>query len=184
MGVARTLRRRLREDTSPAHQRVDTVLSQYDLADPMDLATFLQIHFVVFDRLSGSAGRTAAVFGDLLAALRADLIILDMPLADLHDPVDLHPIAVDYVVLGSRLGTQVLRKFWQKSENALARRADQYFGLPNDPAAWQQFCKDLDARPDTGPEADRVVADTDVIFDLFLDEALKRSPRRAAFAHA
>ena len=78
-----------------------------------------------------------------------------------------HPIASDYVLLGSRLGLQVLRRRWQASPYPSVLAAAAYISLPPVSRQWKALCHLLAAKPAEGCEADRVVADAIHIFYLF-----------------
>lgn len=77
------------------------------------------------------------------------------------------PDAAMYIFLGSRRGAQMMRRHWAAAAKGAARDAGAFLSLDPRNEEWRRFCADLAARPPDGPHADRVVADTVAIFDLF-----------------
>jgi heme oxygenase len=69
----------------------------------------------------------------------------------------LDPLAVDYLVLGSRLGTEVLRRHLADAAPALPMPA--YFRAPPATAEWRALCQHLDQ---INPESDRAAR---ILFD-------------------
>ena len=177
--VARGLRDRLRYDTAADHDRLDARFSQLDLQVRADFPVFLAAHFMAFSTLRRLGMQGRLVRQDDLArfeqALGRDLNVFGHnahPTLTMDAPCD--PIALDHIVLGSRLGTAVLRKRWQGSSDAMVLRAGAYFGLPQDAHLWRQHCAAMAERDETGADADRAVADTRRLFGLF-ETALSRA---------
>lgn len=75
--------------------------------------------------------------------------------------------AVDHIVLGSRLGTAVLRRAWQAASDSRVQAASRYFSLPGMSASWRSHTRDLTSRSPTGPDAERVISDTKALYHLF-----------------
>jgi heme oxygenase len=92
----------------------------------------------------------------------------------------LHPLAVLYVLLGSGMGAEVLRRRWLAASDPVVRGAGHLFGLPPRTAGWRQFCAEMAGRPADGADAAEVLRDAVRIFGLYrtaLDQA--RPPVRS-----
>lgn len=121
----------------------------------------------------------------MITALQADRRALgdDAPLPPLAAlAVTPHPVAVAYILLGSRLGTQVLRRDWAQSADTQVQGAGRYFALPPLTAEWRRLVADLDARPVLGPDAQQILSDAEAIFDLFARSALLELTRMGVTA--
>ncbi|HVG48091.1 MAG TPA: hypothetical protein VM899_08155 [Rubellimicrobium sp.] len=167
-----TLRDRLRADTAARHGCVDRAYSSLDITKPGDFRTFLLAHLQVLDALRCAPGHQAAAAEDLrsrmMLALRADLRELDShPRAGpAGRPLD--PTAVHYLLLGSSLGTQVLRRRWLQATSPVVAAAGRYLNLGVPPGAWRHLCDQLAGCAAVNAEADRTVGDTIEIFDRHL----------------
>ena len=85
-----------------------------------------------------------------------------------HDAASsLDPLAVDYVVAGSRLGLKVLKTRWASSSDPLVRAAGAYFTQPNAAPAWPKVCRALSTVSLDSARAGAITRDTKRIFDLF-----------------
>lgn len=167
-----TFRDTLRHASRPDHDRVDAAFSDLDLADRADFAVFCRIHMACFAALARQPDldhATVALLARAQAALARDLAHLGED-ATAPDPRIGHafdPDAVAYVVAGSRLGSQVLRKRWAQTTDPTLRAANCYFTLPGDGAHWKDVCHALSQISPDGPRAQRIVADTKAIFAMF-----------------
>lgn len=167
-----TLRERLRSDTRVQHEQVDAAISAIDLGTPEGLGDFLAIQHAALTRLACAEGHdraeAEAVGSELLDALTADLSALGRDLSDLSVPtLRGHPTAVLYILLGSRLGTQVIARHWQKTASGAALDAGRYLTLDPRKDAWRDFCARAGDIVAEGVEADRIVADASAIFDHY-----------------
>ena len=122
--------------------------------------------------MAGQAGLyddTADLLRRACRALAADLATLDADkgnvAAYLPDGVD--PLAIAYVIGGSRLGSQVLKRRWSQSDCPKVKGANAYFSMPNEALYWQSVCKDLAKLAPGDPRTDRIVGDTKTIFEMF-----------------
>ena len=190
-----SLRERLKRDGRRAHDRVDEAFAVFDLARPEGFQGFLQAHAVALQAIvpeghqdSGSASHADPAYLHRLVCrdLAALSAALGQPAGASPTPKRglaktetrcaprprCHPVAIDYVLLGSRLGLQVLRRRWQVSRDTAVLQASDYISLPSVSRPWAALCRRLAAQPGAGPEADRIVADALYIFEVF-EEAAK-----------
>lgn len=168
-----SLRERIRQDSAALHHTLDKSLGSLCLLDPVGLTAFLKINERGLSALAGYSGTGGRIAADLVDRLRRDLAILGTdPLPPAPPlPADLSPLAVDYVVLGSRLGTSVLRRDWVRATHPLVQRACNYFTAPAQVDAWRAFCGQTGNMPSSGQAADCVSGDILQIFRLFCRSA-------------
>ena len=118
-------------------------------------------------RAQGAATRDCIV--DLSARADSDLCTLGVsPVANVVEMPPLHPLAIDYVIAGSRLGTQVLRQRWRAATDPAVRAAASYFSAPGYIDLWKSFCDTSGAMPAVGVIADRIVSDADRVLAMYL----------------
>ncbi|UTS81669.1 hypothetical protein OL67_002761 [Phaeobacter piscinae] len=177
-------RHALRRATRREHDAVERAFAPFHQSPLPHLAWFLTCQHTALHALAGSrcngTGHSVGLLAALTAALREDCAVNgDHPATVSVDALPrLHPLAVDYLVLGSRMGNEVLRR-------RLAGAADQlplpaYFAPRDHLVAWRATCTDLDQIPPTGALARRVVADTRQGFGLFDTAARLNSLRPSA----
>ena len=184
-------RHQLRAMTRTDHQRLDDLFSALDITRRVDYARFIGVHLAVFEVLQRHLAPSSLTRQQLLAGLaclQRDLATLgerraqmrhrptghdemptghdEMPAG--HDAADgLDPLAVDYVVAGSRLGLKVLKTRWASSSDPLVRAAGAYFTLQNAAPSWPKVCRALSTVPLDSTRAGAITRDTKRIFDLF-----------------
>ncbi len=165
------LRTRLRVGTREEHEALDAKLSELDLRSPDGLSRFLQLQAAALPciRISEGVARSADLADDLLACLRLDLAVLGVDELPGGPVVEVHALAMDYVVLGSRLGTAVLRRHWADAADPLVQRANRYFDTPARPDLWRAFCVETAEMAGEGDFADRMVRDVRALFTLYDD---------------
>ncbi|WP_353474586.1 hypothetical protein PVT71_21810 [Salipiger sp. H15] len=161
------LRDALRGATSGPHLRLDAELSRLDLSKTQDRRVFCEVQRRGFSRLGDACGWQASeatpALHDTMRALAQDLG--PEPSVGPGRDLPLHGDAVAYLLLGSQLGTAVLRR-------ALPEPATcGFFALPGDRIAWRAFCQRLSALPSRCPEAQRVLRDAIRAFSIFEHEA-------------
>ncbi|EAQ04295.1 hypothetical protein OB2597_09134 [Pseudooceanicola batsensis HTCC2597] len=150
-------------------------MSQADLLSPAGLGRFLAAQQFGFRSIrthldEGDRPLTGQLVDELIERLSSDLRRLDA--SDPGGATDgpgrrLSGLAVDYIVLGSGLGTAVLKKRWGRAADADVRAAGAYFSHPRPKEGWATLTADLQARSAEGREADRVTADAGRIFEFF-----------------
>lgn len=168
-----SLRARLRSDTRAQHEALDAAMARLDLSKPAGLGDFLAVQHAAMSGLACDEGagssapdraEVSAVSAEMLAALADDLAALDRPLPGPAARLSADPTAVLYILLGSRLGTQVMARHWAASAEGAARAAGRYLTLDPRREAWRAFVQRSGDAPGTGPDADRLVADARAIF--------------------
>ncbi len=167
----RSLRERLRSDLAPCHDQLDRFFSDIDLATWSGLSLFLRAHRAAFAAIRPApGGRTGQPLLDtMIAAIDADLRHLQAPPPPLMPALTLtHAGAQDYVLLGSRLGSHVLRRRWQGATDPHLQGAGAYLSLPPLTDRWRAYCEAAGARPAEGTEADAELVQARLLFELFL----------------
>ncbi len=105
------------------------------------------------------------VIADLLLRLDADLARRGARHQGVAPAGPLDPLAVDYIVLGSRLGTEVMRR--TLAGLLPPSEMPAYFAAPDVRPLWKAHCAAL-GRVGTGsPRAAAVIADAELGFELF-----------------
>ncbi|MPQ93449.1 hypothetical protein [Thioclava sp. JE_KL1] len=167
---ALSFRQILRHKTSAAHEAGEAQFSQFFAAPAQELGWFLAAQAAglgVLARHAAPGAICAGLLSDFLDRLDRDLARLGRLVRPIPDPGPslLDPLAVDYLVLGSRLGTQVIdRKVFAETP---AEAKPLYFQAPAAGALWKRHCATLDALSPADPRAACVVADATRGFHLF-----------------
>ena len=180
------LRARLRTDTRTSHEELDREVSSFDLTRPDGFACFLRMQATALNTLRGNimSQASAEMVCDLLERAEADLRQLGYPVDERQMKLDVvHPMAIDYVIAGSRLGTQILKKRWFSATDAKVRSAASYFCAPSYIEAWAAFRANAEKMPSTGPLADQIIRDTDRIFQIYR-ECARASFKGVGIVHA
>lgn len=119
---------------------------------------------------ANEACQSRATLDGMVTALRADVERFDGGQPARAHPLSgpLDPLAIDYMVAGSRLGTKILHKTWAASAHPAVLRANSYFGQEIDATLWPQTCQALTSVNASSARADKVVADTRRLFKMFV----------------
>ena len=165
-------RHALRHETRRDHDHLDRLISTLDVADRGGFQSFLQLHlscFLVMQSRLSDGCRCREMLGQMVCDLKNDLnaISADPRITQAELPMDIDPLAIDYIVAGSRLGTMVLCKEWARSTDPVVRRANGYFGRINDASLWHETCHALTDVPIHGARASVIVSETRLLFKLF-----------------
>jgi len=188
-----SLRGRLRTDTRDLHERLDADVARLDLCARSGLGAFLQLQQQGFGSLLGDlAAGAGGISGiDPAPTLRADLRrLLDAVERDLKllgtppltpDPQSptasptaspiadgFQPLAVAYLLYGSRAGASLLRRDWEKATDPRVRMARSFFTMTPSVAAWTHLRDGLDAMPADNARADAIVASARRAFEVFI----------------
>jgi len=170
-GMQTTLRERLRTGTRAAHDDVDHAFAPHDLAKFPGYVAFLRSHAKALKSLTPDPAlptRLRCRISLDIGLIAHDLTQLGAALPDgsLCETRHHHPIAVEYVLLGSSMGLRVLSKRWGRSSDPRVLGTSSF--LRSDRSKeWRPFCNRLTAMPATGAIADRVVLDSQRIFSAF-----------------
>ena len=145
-------RQRLKQASQADHDRVDDLLSSFDITTRQGFEGFLIIHKACFTTMLGLAEPGT----DTASSLRAMLTRIDADLAVLGAsarPPQSRPLprtdamALDYMIEGSRLGSRMLKRIWTGSRDPVVRAADAYFSMEPVPGRWKDICDALSVIP-------------------------------------
>ena len=161
--AAPTLRAALRSQTRPAHEALDNRISPLNLLIAERREAFCRVHRLGFATLGracdGNASEATPSLHRIMATL--DEALANVPAdAPLPAPI-LHPDAVAYLVLGSQMGTEMMRRGLPEDQQT------GYFGQDPDMTAWRAFCARMGAMDSTTPEAQRILSDANRAFAIF-----------------
>lgn len=173
-----SLRARLRADTRLAHEQLDEEVSRFDLTTPIGFLCFLTMQSAALQTLSALqvSAKAGAMIRDVLERAALDLRQLGSSTQQSPAAIEpVHPLAIDYAIAGSRLGSQLLKKRWQAATDPQVRRASAYFSAPSYIEMWASFCNTTEAMSSSGTLANQIVQDADRIFHLYLECA--RAPQ-------
>lgn len=173
MTVRQTLRSRLRDSLRAEHEALDERVSGQDLQSLAGFTAFLRMNEAGYGDLSNYAARpeVTAALRDLCQRARDDLAALGaapLPRRVWSGPAPA-ALAIEYVVAGSRLGGEVLRRQWENGP--LAARGSSYMSAPNYLELWRAFIAATADLPGDDASADAVVADARRVFQMFNDLA-------------
>ena len=171
-----SIRSLLREATAPAHGRVDDAFTRLRLGQRNDYREFLTAHASVILPLEVLAGQSGAgqILDDWSSRRRTDALLNDLAALGLQPPppllLDSHSggshgggsygspawvLGVLYVLEGSRLGAQVLRRRVLAGADTECWAATAYLSHGIGQGLWPSFLIKLEASPyakgDTGP---------------------------------
>ena len=181
------LRSRLREQTRDAHDSVDTLFGQHDLATREGLSITLQAHAIALRRsLAALPGRNSRSYARtlliMLAAIESDLAALGVSPTgvDQSDPTDtaIHPLGLIYVIAGSSLGARILLSDIRKSNDPDVVSATRYFSCPESAEMWKSVSTTLMRWTGSKDEEKMIIASAQTAFLWF--EAAHRSVQKAS----
>lgn len=170
--VLMTFRTLLKDATRFEHDELDAMFAALDLGHADGFARFVGVHLACFEMMLEQAdhGSTSqCLLRDMVDGLTLDADLLgsgrlqtDAKLEKTPDP-----LAVDYVVAGSRLGSKVLFKRWAAATDPAVQRANNYFGLDSDASFWRVTCDRLAGIAPDSDRAQEITQDTKMLFELF-----------------
>lgn len=173
-----SLRKRLRVETRPSHDIVDAAFAGHDISEYDGYVRFLLAHLDALQTLArgGCPGNKVVIDAEiapLMANLQTDLtaIVGHWPVACAMTCRRFHPIALRYVLLGSRMGMAVLRKTWARADDPRVLAASHFLDTPKEPDQWRLFCIELENLPATGAVADQIIADAQAVFSIYAQSA-------------
>lgn len=179
--VHENLRDRLRAETRAPHNRVDHAFKPHDLADYSGYVSFLSAHWLALGVLA--ADRALPV--RLLTCIRVDRANLQCDLARLGRPTPpplaavprhYHPLAVEYLLIGSSLGFRVLERRRAAACDRRVLSSTDFLRGADRSAQWRQLCGRLGALPARSTDADIIVSDCMAIFEIYTRAATHAAP--------
>lgn len=178
--MGQNFRHVLRDQTRGPHDRVDTAISGFDIQSREGLRAFFRMHGACFEAMLLRAEADSAsskMLRDMIFRIRVDLDCLGSSLGVVAFglPDDIDPLAMDYVLEGSRLGSKVLQKRWSASTDRTVAQARAYFSMPVDKQRWQTVCAKLAEVPLNTTLAHGITLDVECLFTLFQDAALSEA---------
>ena len=175
------LRRVLREQTTQAHDDTESAFAAIDMTTPEGLEATLRAHVTALSLLLPHVA-SHPVFAEEIGRLR-DLAISSLAAtgaapttSSSRDVGTLEPLAVAYVVLGSRLGSRVISARLKAAQVPEGSAAHAYFRDEGSGPAWQKL-REMLGSFFGGQTA--LVADACAAFQVFQQEAARFAPRVA-----
>ena len=177
-----SLRSQLREKTRPAHLEVEDAFARFELDTAEGSWEMVRAHILMLQRFLPEVAAYPSYHAEI-ARLKALVPPQHERLADLHlfafPAVErtLHPLAIAYVILGSRLGARMLSRDLSKSTNLIAPEVLAFLGDDRSRGVWQELCQELD-----GICADQirteVIADAERVFEIYRESAVRLQQMR------
>ena len=157
---------RLRDETSTAHASVEASFAPFMAEPARHLTRFLSAQLTAMRALAAHMSPTdqpqeAAILGDLVAALAAELGHPRGPVLPVGLPLSADATA--YLVLGSRLGTEVIKRHLATHDLPCPRA----FSAPPPKAEWQSFRTRINALDADGAALDTLIHDAKRGFGFF-----------------
>ncbi|MCA0911215.1 hypothetical protein [Qipengyuania gaetbuli] len=155
----------------------------FDMESTDGMHAILSSHIAAIGRLLPGLSSTPVYKNEierLRALAMASRQALDLPQATeaVRPHRQLHPLAIAYVVLGSRLGARVLSRRLDRQEKQWDPAVRGYFTDESSGPAWALLCSELEAlTPDD--EIEVIANDAQRVFALFGEEARARAPARS-----
>ncbi|PJJ85641.1 response regulator receiver domain-containing protein [Brevirhabdus pacifica] len=187
-----SLRDHLREATRHAHDRLDAVVSRFDLGTSAGLEAFVRLQHEGFTALREGMTPDTVPF-EAAPTLEADLqrhissahtslksLGAEQSADQASDAPQIDRLAVAYMLYGSRAGLKLLRREWEKATDLRVLMAGSVFNQPSTSAAWTHLRDRLEQIPATDARAPSIVHDAISAFEMFHDLALRISRELAA----
>ena len=175
------LRRVLREQTTQVHEDTESAFAAIDMTTPEGLVATLRAHVAALSSLLPNVA-SHPVFAEEIGRLH-DLAVSSLAAtgaapagSSSRDVAGLDPLAVAYVVLGSRLGARVISARLQAAQVPEGSAAHSYFRDEGSGTAWQKLREMLGSFPG---EHTALVEDTRAAFQIFQQAAARFAPRVA-----
>ena len=159
----------LRDHVREQHDRTEAVFAAFS-ADPLArMDWFLSSHMSVLCAVSHALQRLdgsdiIAAFGRIQTALHADCTERGLTPVLLSHSFKGDPLAAAYVILGSRLGVQILRR---RVIDAGGGDYPAFFDEHQTAPAWRSLCIALDAIDPQSDRAEDIAEGAADIFDMF-----------------
>lgn len=174
-----TLHNDLRTRTKSWHERVEETFEDFHLTTAEGLGAMVMAHIRVIDQVLDRAALPPVYRAELqrLRKIVGSLpTIVRSPPDDGRPPASsLHPFAIAYVILGSRLGARLIACRLGAGELAAPSDAVRFLTDEGSADAWRQLRLDLTAVSSTS-EAETICADAESMFRLYYDTAKAMKP--------
>lgn len=175
-----TGREYLNRETRSEHTAVEAAFDAFDMATGEGMDAILTAHIGAMDRLLPALSdhpeyRDEIVRLRSLASLSRDALDLPERAKTPRQAEALHPLAIAYVVLGSRLGARVISRRLDKQAVRWNDDVRGYFTDEGSGPAWSLLCEELE----TGhwdAELTDIADDAQRVFALYGEEARALSP--------
>ncbi|MDC0737838.1 hypothetical protein N6L24_06085 [Cognatishimia sp. SS12] len=155
----------MRQDTQDSHKILDAQITQLCQEGAAGYRRFIVTQWQLFSALSQVSGaKTQPVSMELAARALADLRVMKINADERPLPFAPHPLAVDYLVAGSRLGNQILRRMWRDAGVTSQSTADAYLSAPDYLEHWRGFLAAAETMP---PEPEVVLNIVENAIQLF-----------------
>ena len=144
------LRMMLRTQTRVEHERTEQAFEAFDVATSAGLRKFLLAHraaLATARHQTQDDPEANREIGFMLDLIEADLAALNgqaIPSIELGAAAPLHPLGVRYVLLGSRLGSQILAQRVSRSPEKNLEAAGTYVGDRTLLSAWKRLLQTLE----------------------------------------
>jgi heme oxygenase (biliverdin-IX-beta and delta-forming) len=173
-----SLRMSLRASTREQHELTEQAFEAFDVATSAGLRRFLLAHRTALETARGRTAHDANAaqeIGFMLDLIRADLASLGdstvLPIK-FSDSAPLHPLGVRYVLLGSRLGSQILAQRVSGGPEKNLQSAGTYVSDRTLLPAWKSLLQTLEGAEAAAQEGDIRMSAAET-FKLFRDAAEK-----------
>lgn len=168
----KTLRYRLRRDTREAHERLDHVAGGLDLQDRGHYTTFVLGQATAYAELKAMGVSANGLVERRLDLAKQDLDLLGQPFEgagglNATDAVGINDLGALYVIAGSHLGAQQLRKVVACSAEPEVRAALHMLDDKELGQDWRQTVRQLGSMPAQGQEADDIIRSAIICFSVF-----------------
>ncbi|WP_293572759.1 hypothetical protein [Phaeobacter sp.] len=170
-----SFRMHLRQATRIDHDRSELAFAAFHRDPAQHLDWFLACQLSALEALSATCPpermHSAALLQELIAALYQDCEARNQTVVALPQSAQpaLTGLAVDYLVLGSRLGTEVLRR--RLTQQVPHSPLPLYFSQRDHGPIWKDTCAALDKVATNSSTAKSIVEDSKAGFRLFHDAA-------------
>ncbi|SHH02848.1 Heme oxygenase [Cognatishimia maritima] len=184
MGLQGSLRLRLRAETRRNHDLVDANLAPLVHAGATGFRQFLLFQWRFFSAIEQRCddASCALIVHDMLNRLNADLRSLGLCSPRKKLSFQPNALAIDYLVIGSRLGAKVLKRQWLDTALPEVSSAKAFLNAPDYVSFWREFVARTEKMPATGKFADEVVIDCIALFEFCLS-CVDSEPARGRAAH-
>ncbi|MEM9436502.1 MAG: biliverdin-producing heme oxygenase [Pseudomonadota bacterium] len=181
-----SLRWRLREETRETHKSLDYMVSGLDISTRSGLQAFLAGNALAHAALEPFDFEFDGHMERRIALIERDMDALGvrMPGAGIifEAPTEASAPGFRYVIAGSAMGGRVLLRRHASSPDESIHDADHLLGDPLLADYWAEVQDELVRLPETGPEADAVIAGANACFALFASAFEAAAPREAVAA--